>query len=90
MIYHPNTSQLFYTGLDETSIIRSHLSLYHSEDKGEHWSLIKTIYSGSSAYSALTLLPDQSIGLLYEWANKTDFIFQPDYITFTRIFNQTK
>jgi sialidase-1 len=89
-VYHPNSRLLFYTGLAETSIIRSHLSLYLSKDNGENWTLIKTIYEGSSAYSSLTIMKDQSIGLLYEWANKTDVIFQPDYMTFTVVYNLTQ
>ena len=84
-IYHQNTQQLFYTGLGETSFIRSNLSLYTSKDNGENWNFIKIIYPGSSSYSSLTILNDQSIGLLYEWANKSDPIFLPDYITFTII-----
>ncbi|CAF1686186.1 unnamed protein product [Rotaria magnacalcarata] len=48
-IYHNNTHQMFYTGLAETSFIRSHLSLYISNDNGEHWTFIKTIYQGSRA-----------------------------------------
>ncbi|CAF1280378.1 unnamed protein product [Rotaria sordida] len=89
-IYHNNTRQIFYTGLAETSIVRSHLSLYISKDNGENWTYIKTIYQGSSSYSSLTIMNDESIGLLYEWANKTDVIFQPDYMTFTVVYNQTK
>ncbi|CAF4950971.1 unnamed protein product [Rotaria sp. Silwood1] len=89
-IYHKNTHQIFYTGLAETSIIRSNLSLYISQDNGENWTYIKTIYQGSSSYSSLTIMNDESIGLLYEWANKTDVIFQPDYMTFTIVYNQTK
>jgi sialidase-1 len=84
-IYHQNTQQLFYTGLGETSFIRSHLSLYISKDQGENWTFMKTIYPGSTSYSSLTVLNDQSIGLLYEWSKKTDVIFLPDYITFTKI-----
>lgn len=89
-IYFQNTRELFYSGLAETSITRSHLSLYNSQDNGENWTFIKTIFSGSSAYSSLTIMNDQSIGLLYEWANHTDTIFLPDYMTFTIVYNQTK
>lgn len=89
-VYNVNSQQMFYTGLAETSFIRSNLSLYISHDNGENWTYIKTIYQGSSSYSSLTLMNDQSIGLLYEWANKTDRIFIPDYMTFTVVYNQTK
>jgi sialidase-1 len=89
-IYHQNSGQLFYTGLAETSLIRSNLSLYISKDNGENWTYIKTIWAGPSAYSSLTIMNDQSIGLLYEWANETDIIFQPDSMTFTIVYNETE
>jgi sialidase-1 len=90
MVYHQTSGQLFYTGLAETSYLRSNISLYISKDNGENWTFIKTIFQGSSSYSSLTVMNDQSIGLLYEWANKTDPVFQPDYMTFTIVYNQTK
>ncbi|CAF4148827.1 unnamed protein product, partial [Adineta steineri] len=65
-IYHKNTGQLFYTGLAEISTTRTNLSLHMSHDNGEHWTYIKTICPGSSGYSSMTILNDQSIGLLYE------------------------
>ncbi|CAF3410935.1 unnamed protein product [Rotaria socialis] len=89
-IYNKNTQQVFYAGLAETSLIRSNLSFYISDDHGENWAFVKTIHQGSSSYSSLTIMNDGSIGLLYEWANKTDIEFQPDYITFTIVQNQTK
>jgi sialidase-1 len=89
-IYYPNTHQLFYTGLADTSYTRKNLSLYISEDNGENWRFIKTIFQGPSAYSSLIILRDQSIGLLYEWANQTDVVFQSDYISFIIVYNQTK
>jgi sialidase-1 len=46
--------------------MRSNLSLYVSEDNGENWTFIKTIWEGPSAYSSLAILNDQSIGVLYE------------------------
>lgn len=88
-LFHSSAGQLFYTGLAETSYIRSNLSLYTSDNQGEHWTYIKTIYAGSSSYSSLTLMKDQSVGLLYEWANKTDPVFLPDYMTFTVVYNQS-
>ncbi|CAF0755347.1 unnamed protein product [Adineta ricciae] len=89
-IYDANTRQLFYSGLAETSYIRSNLSLYISDDNGESWTYMKTIFPGSSAYSSLTMMNDGSIGLLYEWAKKSDRVFQPDYMTFTVVYNQSK
>ncbi len=37
-----------------------------SYDEGKTWPVAKTIWEGSFAYSCLTVLPDNSIGLLYE------------------------
>ncbi|CAF3188942.1 unnamed protein product [Rotaria sp. Silwood2] len=86
-IYHVKTNQLFYSGLAETSIIRTNLSLYISLDNGENWSYIKSICSGPSGYSSLTLMHDQSIGVLYEKGGTTS---GPDSLTFTIVYNQTE
>jgi len=45
---------------------RKNVSVLLSYDEGESWPVRKTIYSGSSAYSALNILPDGTIGLYYE------------------------
>ncbi|CAF1096092.1 unnamed protein product [Adineta steineri] len=73
-------------GLAEISITRTNLSLYISHDNGEHWTYIKTICPGSSGYSSMTILNDQSIGLLYE---KGSIMGGPASLTFTIIYNQT-
>jgi sialidase-1 len=87
-IYDENTHQLFYSGLKETSYIRSNLSLFKSKDNGENWTFVKTIFGGSTSYSSLTIMnQNKSVGLLYEWANNTAFIFVPDYINFTIAYN---
>ncbi|CAF0728574.1 unnamed protein product [Adineta steineri] len=85
-IYHKNTGQLFYTGLAEISTTRANLSLHMSHDNGEHWTYIKTICPDSSGYSSMTILNDQSIGLLYE---KGSIMGGPASLTFTIIYNQT-
>jgi len=41
-----------------------------SYDEGETWQHSRELYSGWSAYSCLTVLDDQSIGLLYEWGDE--------------------
>ncbi len=86
-LYHQNTRQLFYTGLAETSTTRTNLSLHVSTDNGENWTYIKTICPGSSSYSSMTTLNDQSIGLLYEKGSTMGAI---DSLTFTIIYNETK
>ena len=49
-----------------------------SYDEGQTWPEAKCIHYGSSAYSCLTVLPDRTIGLLYE---KDDY----ERIVFTRL-----
>ena len=71
-IFHPKTNQLLYTGLSELSQ-RTNLSLYISTDHGNQWSFKKTIWPGPSAYSALTILNDQSVGVLFEGGNQTPY-----------------
>ena len=41
-----------------------------SEDDGATWTSSREIYAGPSAYSCLVVLPDKSIGLLYECGSK--------------------
>lgn len=86
MVFQPSSQLLFYSGLDTKSLVRSKLSLYVSKDYGKSWVLVKLVFAGSSSYSALTLLDENKIGLLYEWANKTDIIFDPDYISYTVVY----
>ena len=86
-LYHPKSHKLFYTGLAETSTIRTNLSLYVSADNGENWAYIKTICPGSSSYSSMATLNDQSIGLLYEKGVTMGAI---ESLTFTIIYNETQ
>ena len=45
---------------------RNGMTVKLSYDEGRTWPVAKLIYSGPSAYSCLTVLPDKSAGLLYE------------------------
>ncbi|MBN2476432.1 MAG: exo-alpha-sialidase [Pirellulales bacterium] len=45
---------------------RNNMTVRASYDEGETWPVSKVIYSGSAAYSDLVVLPDRSIGCLYE------------------------
>jgi len=69
-IYHENTRQLFYTGLGVRTSARTNLSMYVSQDQGENWTFIKSVWPGPSAYSSLTTLKDDSIGVLFEAGTK--------------------
>ncbi len=45
---------------------RTKLTVRMSTDQGKTWPIAKTNHPGPSAYSCLTILPDRSIGCLYE------------------------
>ena len=45
---------------------RQNLTILISYDEGSTWPVKKTIYSGNSAYSSMTVLKDGTIGLYYE------------------------
>lgn len=45
---------------------RTNVSVLMSTDEGTTWPIRKTIFSGASAYSSLTVLPDGTIGIYYE------------------------
>ena len=54
---------------------RTHLSLRVSRDNGLHWTPGKPIYTGSAAYSALTILQNGAVGVLFEKDNYTENVF---------------
>lgn len=45
---------------------RVNMTVRLSYDEGRTWPVSRQVYEGSSAYSCLTVLPDNSIGCLYE------------------------
>jgi sialidase-1 len=54
---------------------RKNMTVRLSYDEGMSWSPGKTIYSGSSAYSSLTVLENGDIGLLFEKDDYTENVF---------------
>jgi sialidase-1 len=48
------------------AITRTHLTVRLSEDDGGTWGVSRLLYEGPSAYSSLAMLPDRTVGLLYE------------------------
>ncbi|MEG2156766.1 MAG: alpha-L-fucosidase [Bacteroidaceae bacterium] len=54
---------------------RSNMTVRVSYDDGETWSKGKTIYSGSAAYSSLTILKNGEIGLFFEKEDYTQNVF---------------
>ena len=59
---------------------REKMTVRLSYDGGRTWPLSKLIHAGPSAYSALSILPDKSIGCLYERGESSPY----EKITFAR------
>jgi len=59
---------------------RERMTVRLSHDEGASWPIGRVIHEGPAAYSSLVVLPDQSIGLLYERGTA----FPYERITFTR------
>lgn len=55
---------------------RVNLGVKASKDRGKTWRFIKTINSGSSAYSVLTSITRKEYGILYEADDYKDIIFE--------------
>lgn len=64
---------LFCNPADAKQRIR--LTVRLSYDEGKTWPVAKTIYEGSSAYCCLTVLPDGTIGCLFERDNYRKITF---------------
>ncbi|MBD3183588.1 exo-alpha-sialidase [Candidatus Poribacteria bacterium] len=62
---------LFSNPADKSN--RINMTVRISCDEGESWPLSKSLYAGPSAYSCLTVLPDMSIGCLYECGEKSAY-----------------
>ncbi|GAB3041776.1 sialidase family protein [Spirosoma pulveris] len=70
--YQPRRGQpvlLFANANSQTS--RTNLTVRVSRNNGKSWSVGKSIYAGSSAYSDLVVQQDNTIGVLYEKDNYT-------------------
>ncbi len=52
------------------SLKRDHLTVRVSYDEGATWATSKLIFEGPSAYSSLAMLPDKSVGCLFECGKK--------------------
>ena len=59
---------------------RKMMTVRVSYDEAETWPVLEVVYTGPAAYSCLTVLPDKTIGLLYE----TGELYYKDEIAFTR------
>lgn len=69
---------LFSNPASETGRVR--MTVKVSPDEGKTWPIAKLLHEGPAAYSCLTVLPDQTIGCLYERGDKSAY----EKITFAR------
>lgn len=60
---------------------REKMTIRVSYDEGQTWPVAREIHPGPSAYSALAVLPDMTIGCLYERGNRGPY----ETITFARM-----
>ncbi len=65
---------LFCNPASETK--RENLTLRISHDDGRTWPISKLMYKGSSAYSSIAMLPDLTVGCLYERDNYAKITFE--------------
>jgi len=59
---------------------RTNLTIRISRDDGKSWPIARTLYASPAAYSCLAVLPDKSIGCLYECGREHPY----EKITFVR------
>jgi sialidase-1 len=55
------------------SLKREKMTVRLSSDEGKTWPVARELYGGPSAYSCLTVLPDGSIGCLFERGTKSPY-----------------
>ncbi|MFD0895628.1 exo-alpha-sialidase [Luteolibacter ambystomatis] len=70
--------ELILFGNPASSSTRTNFTLRVSADAGASWPASRQLYAGSAAYSSICILPDRSIGILFE---KDDY----SLITFARV-----
>ncbi|MBE0674905.1 MAG: exo-alpha-sialidase [Bacteroidales bacterium] len=69
----PGRQLLFINANSPTS--RENITLQTSSDEGNTWNEIATIYKGSAAYSAITVMKRGSVGILYERNDYGEIVF---------------
>jgi sialidase-1 len=60
---------------------RERMTVRMSEDEGATWPVARVVHEGPAAYSSLVVLPDRSIGLLFERGDRSPY----ERITFVRL-----
>ncbi len=62
------------------SVRRERMTVRVSEDEGASWPISRIVHEGPAAYSSLVVLPDRSVGLLFERGDRSPY----ERITFVR------
>lgn len=70
-------NRLLYSAPADT-LLRFDMTVRMSYDEGKTWPVAKIIKKGTGAYSSLTVLPDGSIGLVFETGRHTEDISEYD------------
>jgi len=86
----PNSSYLLFSIPNDIEPYRYNLSVFLSRDDGMSWSYIKTVNPGPSAYSALAVLPNGSVGMLFERSDVRKLVFVPQHISFTVVLTSAE
>jgi sialidase-1 len=55
------------------AVTRTRMTVRLSENDGRDWSASRVLFEGPSAYSSLAVLPDRTVGLLYERGDETPY-----------------
>jgi sialidase-1 len=63
----------FFLFSNPASTKREKMTVRLSRDQGKTWPTARQLHTGPSAYSCLTVLPDKSIGCLYEKGDKSPY-----------------
>ena len=71
----PEYKGLYHLGPAATDS-RSKLTLWHSADAGLSWNILQEIWPGSTAYSDLTYLESDQLGILYERNDYSEIVFE--------------
>ncbi len=77
--------RLVFSGPVNTPLVRSHMSIFTSDDEGMSWELHTVVDAGSAGYSSLAWLRDGRLGLLYGRSSQTRLFFEPEHISFAAL-----
>jgi sialidase-1 len=91
IIKHPMNDWLFFSNpTSHVTFLRLNMSLHISTDNGSSWQLSSVIDDGPSGYSALAVLTNNSVALLYERSPPPpQLVMIPQHISFTVVWSPT-